>query len=70
MQCLILPANNLVWSLYIGQVRFIVQVKLVTDKQGFYDKFSNGTFYLSIVYTRVYVQQIFNDKFLVFWPPR
>lgn len=33
--CLILPANNLVWSLYIGQVRFIVQVKLVTDKQVF-----------------------------------
>ena len=42
----------------------IIYHKPITDEQGFYDKFSCGKFYLLI--GRVYLQQIFYDKFLVF----
>ena len=39
--------------------------KPVTGKQVFYDKFSNGT-YVYLLIVRLYAQQIFYDKFLVF----
>jgi hypothetical protein len=42
----------------------VIIIKPVTNEQVFYDKLSYWKFYFPIA--RVYVQQIFYDKFLVF----